>query len=164
LLKNPNWIFVFFVAFCQNLFGYGTRPFECRTCLLRRSLTQAGGAKKSTEGNEGNEGLLLKNPNWIFVFFAAFCKNLFGYDQKRCEDASHSQLRKLSRGRTSRTRRAGSAKLIADTSSLWSNSRRVRASKCKIFQKRFDTRLRFGYKRGLAVRSLTTKPNAPAIL
>ena len=40
----------------------------------------------------------------------------------------------------------------------------LRQSKCKIFQKRFDTRLRFSYKRGLAVRSLTTKPNAPAIL
>jgi hypothetical protein len=31
---------------------------------------QAGGTRKSTEGNEGNEGFLLRNPNCIFVFFA----------------------------------------------------------------------------------------------
>jgi hypothetical protein len=65
---------------------------------------------------------------------------------------------------THRTPKALRAKLIEDTSSLWSSSRRVRVSKCRIFQKRFDTHLRFGYKHGLAVRSLTIKPNAPAIL
>jgi len=39
-------------------------------------------------------------------------------------------------------------RLIAETCSFWSSRRRVRASKCKFFQKRFDTRRRFVYKRG----------------
>jgi hypothetical protein len=46
---------------------------------------QAGGTRKSTEGNEGNEGFLLRNQlNLRFLcllakaFGVAFCKNLFG--------------------------------------------------------------------------------------
>ncbi len=37
---------------------------------------QAGGTRKSTEGNECNEGFLLRNPNCIFVFFACSRKRL----------------------------------------------------------------------------------------
>ena len=45
-----------------------------RAALARGDLCQD---KKSTEVNEGNKGFLLRNPNWIFVFFVAFCKNPF---------------------------------------------------------------------------------------
>ena len=58
------------------------------------------------------------------------------FSPKRCEDASHFQLRNFSRGRTSRTRRAGSAKLTADTSSLWSSSRRISCFKMPNFPER----------------------------
>jgi hypothetical protein len=34
------------------------------------------GTRESTEENEGNEGFYAEDPNWIFVFFVAFCKNL----------------------------------------------------------------------------------------
>jgi hypothetical protein len=48
-----------------------------RAALARGDLQQE---QQSTEGNEDNEGFLLRNPNWIFVFCVIFCKNLFDTD------------------------------------------------------------------------------------
>ena len=38
---------------------------------------QARRTRNSTEGNEGSEGFYSDDPNRIFVFFVAFCKDLY---------------------------------------------------------------------------------------
>src|SRR5205814_4011083 len=38
---------------------------------------QARRTRNSTEGNEGSEGFYADDPNRIFVFFVAFCKDLY---------------------------------------------------------------------------------------
>jgi hypothetical protein len=65
------------------------------------AVSRAGAPDKklNRRKNEDNEGFLLRNPNWIFVFVVAFCKNLFGYDQ--------------SDARTHRTPKALRAKSVA---------------------------------------------------
>ena len=164
MLKNPNWIFVFFAAFCKNLFGYGTSPFECRTCLLRRSLTQAGGAKKSTEGNEGNEGLLLRNPNWIFVFFVAFCQNLLVRPKAMRRRIALPTPKAFARPHFPHT--AGRQCEI-NRRRLFSLVQQPPGSCFKMqgFSRKGLTHVcALATNASLSVRSLTTKPNAPAIL
>ena len=58
----------YFLQFFEKFFSHGD------TDARRGDLQQE---QQSTEGYEDNEGLLLRNPNWIFVFLCCLlCKTI----------------------------------------------------------------------------------------